>query len=58
MKAPHEFPVSSSDTLHVGRVVALRLDHVVMPDGQAAGREVVEHPGSVAVLPWMTTARW
>jgi 8-oxo-dGDP phosphatase len=51
VKAPHQFPVSNSDTLHVGRVVALRLDHVVMPDGQAAGREVVEHPGSVAILP-------
>jgi 8-oxo-dGDP phosphatase len=48
---PHEFAVSSSDTLHVGRVLALRLDHVVMPGGRAAGREVVEHPGAVAVLP-------
>ncbi|MGH8965221.1 MAG: NUDIX domain-containing protein [Actinomycetes bacterium] len=51
MTAPHEFTVSSSDTLHVGRVVALRLDHVVMPGGRPAGREVIEHPGSVAVLP-------
>lgn len=51
MTAPHEFTVSSSDTLHVGRVVALRLDHVVMPGGRSAKREVIEHPGSVAVLP-------
>jgi 8-oxo-dGTP pyrophosphatase MutT (NUDIX family) len=47
---PHEFRVSSSDTLHVGRVVALRLDQVVMPGGRTAGREIVEHPGSVAIL--------
>ncbi len=51
MSAPHEFAVSGSDTLHVGRVLALRLDQVVMPGGRTAGREVVEHPGSVAVLP-------
>ncbi|MDQ4032650.1 MAG: NUDIX hydrolase [Actinomycetota bacterium] len=50
MTTPHEFRVSSSDTLHVGRVVALRLDHVVMPGGRTAGREIVEHPGSVAIL--------
>jgi ADP-ribose pyrophosphatase len=49
--SPHEFAVSSSDTLHVGRVVALRLDQVLMPGGRTAGREVVEHPGSVAILP-------
>jgi ADP-ribose pyrophosphatase len=48
---PHEFAVSGSDTLYVGRVVALRLDRVVMPGGQTTGREVVEHPGSVVILP-------
>ncbi|MGH3693357.1 MAG: NUDIX domain-containing protein [Pseudonocardiaceae bacterium] len=51
MSRPHEFAVSGSDTLHVGRVLALRLDQVEMPGGRAAGREVVEHPGSVVVLP-------
>ncbi|MDQ4020084.1 MAG: NUDIX hydrolase [Actinomycetota bacterium] len=51
MTSPHAFAVSSSDTVHVGRVLALRLDQVLMPGGRTAGREVVEHPGSVAVLP-------
>ncbi|MGH3783647.1 MAG: NUDIX domain-containing protein [Pseudonocardiaceae bacterium] len=51
MSLPHEFAVSGSDTLHVGRVLALRLDQVQMPGGRTVGREVVEHPGSVAVLP-------
>jgi 8-oxo-dGDP phosphatase len=46
----HEFAVSGSDTLHVGRVLALRLDQVVMPGGHEARREVVEHPGSVVVV--------
>jgi 8-oxo-dGTP pyrophosphatase MutT (NUDIX family) len=47
----HEFAVSGSDTLHVGRVLALRLDQVAMPGGGTVEREVVEHPGSVVVLP-------
>ena len=51
MTSPHEFAVLSSDTLYAGRVVALRLDQVLMPGGRTAGREVVEHPGSVAILP-------
>ncbi|MDT7712350.1 MAG: 8-oxo-dGDP phosphatase [Pseudonocardiales bacterium] len=50
-RPPHEFAVSGSDTLYVGRVLALRLDHVMMPGGRAAWREVVEHPGSVVVVP-------
>jgi 8-oxo-dGTP pyrophosphatase MutT (NUDIX family) len=51
VNAPHEFAVSRSDTLHVGRVLALRLDQVVMPGGRSAVREIVEHPGAVAILP-------
>jgi len=48
---PHEFAVSGSDTLHVGRVLALRLDQVRMPGGRLARREIVEHSGAVAILP-------
>jgi 8-oxo-dGDP phosphatase len=47
----HEFTVVDSSTGYVGRIVALRLDQVVMPGGRCAGREVVEHPGAVAILP-------
>ncbi|MDQ3989850.1 MAG: NUDIX hydrolase, partial [Actinomycetota bacterium] len=31
--------------------MALRVDQVVMPSGHAATREVVEHPGAVAIVP-------
>ncbi|MPZ67221.1 MAG: NUDIX domain-containing protein [Pseudonocardiaceae bacterium] len=51
MSSPHEFPVAGSETLYAGRVMALRRDEVVMPGGRAAAREVVEHPGAVAVVP-------
>jgi 8-oxo-dGTP pyrophosphatase MutT (NUDIX family) len=48
---PHEFVVCGSDTLYVGKILALRMDLVVMPGGREAKREVVEHPGSVVILP-------
>jgi ADP-ribose pyrophosphatase len=46
----HEFTVAASRDVHIGRVVGLRVDDVVMPDGSAAVREVIEHLGAVAVL--------
>jgi len=45
----HEFETVSSRDVHVGRVVALRVDEVAMPGGGTARREVVEHLGAVAV---------
>jgi ADP-ribose pyrophosphatase len=51
MSRPHDFTVAYSDTVYTGRILALRRDHVVMPAGQTAVREVIEHPGAVAVLP-------
>lgn len=47
---PHEFAVTDSEDLYVGRILALRQDKVVMPGGRPAVREVIEHPGAVAVL--------
>jgi 8-oxo-dGDP phosphatase len=45
----HDFPVAASEDVHTGRVMALRSDRVVMPGGREAVREVLEHPGAVAV---------
>ena len=35
-----------------GRLLNLRVDEVVMADGRPAQREIVEHPGAVAILAW------
>ncbi len=51
MSSRHDFAVAGSETLHIGRVTALRADQVVMPSGGIATREVVEHPGAVAIVP-------
>lgn len=45
----HDFEVVSSRDLHIGKIVGIRADEVVMPDGHAATREVVEHHGAVAI---------
>jgi 8-oxo-dGDP phosphatase len=45
----HDFAVQASKDLYAGRVMALRADEVLMPSGRVAVREIVEHPGAVAV---------
>ncbi len=44
------WPVVSSAVLGDGGFVRLRQDMVRMPDGEVVGRDVLEHPGAVAIL--------
>jgi 8-oxo-dGDP phosphatase len=44
------WPVISSTRLGDGALVGLRKDVVRMPGGETVGRDVLEHPGAVAVL--------
>lgn len=48
--AEHIFETTSSETLHTGKIFALRKDRVRMPGGKLVTREVVEHYGAVAVV--------
>ncbi len=60
-----ERPLAHSDRLHrmqertlatsrpwTGRRVAVRVDEVQREDGHRTTREVIEHPGAVAILAW------
>ena len=38
-------------TVFSGRIVEARVDTVLMPDGKQITREVVQHPGAVAIIP-------
>ena len=49
-RAPHEFRVLKSEPVYEGRVISLRRDTVAMPGGGDSVREVVHHPGAVAVV--------
>ncbi|GAB08365.1 ADP-ribose pyrophosphatase [Gordonia araii NBRC 100433] len=46
----HDFAVTGSAVEYDGAIVVLRVDDVTMPGGRSARREVVEHPGAVAVV--------
>lgn len=46
----HEFSVVASEEIYQGRVISLRRDTVAMPGGEQSVREVVHHPGAVAVV--------
>ena len=43
--------VTSTKRIYDGRVINLRLDTVLMPDGKMSQREIVEHRGAVAMVP-------
>jgi ADP-ribose pyrophosphatase len=47
---PHDYQVLGSEQVHQGKVVTLRRDRLSMPGDTTAWRDVVEHPGSVAVV--------
>lgn len=47
---PHDYRVLASEPVYEGRVIALRRDTVAMPGGGDSVREVVAHPGAVAVV--------
>ena len=42
---------SARETVFSGRVIETRVDTLLMPDGKQITREVVQHPGAVAIVP-------
>lgn len=47
---PGAWPVRDSADLVRGHIVTVRRDSVELPDGEVIDREVIEHPGAVAIL--------
>jgi ADP-ribose pyrophosphatase len=43
--------------VYEGRIINLRVDKVLLPNGREALREIVEHPGAVAVIPVLPDGR-
>lgn len=41
----------TQENVFKGHILRVRVDAVVLPNGQMANRELVEHPGAVAVVP-------
>ncbi len=47
----------SSEVVYTGRVVTLRVDTVMLPDGRITTREVIAHRGAVAIVPLLDNGR-
>lgn len=47
----------STERIYEGKIINLRRDMVRLPNGKEASREVVEHPGAVAVVPVLPDGR-
>lgn len=41
----------SKHYVYQGKIIKLRLDSALLPNGRCAAREVVEHPGGVCIAP-------
>lgn len=46
----HTEKTVANETIYEGKVISLRVEDVELPDGKLAKRELVKHPGAVAVL--------
>ncbi|KRF12126.1 NUDIX hydrolase [Paenibacillus sp. Soil787] len=40
-----------TEPIFKGKIISLQVDHVLLPNGESATREIVKHPGAVAVIP-------
>lgn len=47
----------STTRIFDGKIINLRIDTVTLPNGKEAKREIVEHPGAVAVVPILPDGR-
>ena len=47
----YEEKTISGETLYEGKVITLRVEEVELPDGKTATRELIKHPGAVAIIP-------
>lgn len=41
----------NSQEIYSGKVVHLQVDDVILPNGKQAKREIINHPGAVAIIP-------
>jgi len=48
-----EETITSSKRLFDGRIINLRVDTVMLPNGKLSQREIVEHRGAVAMVPML-----
>src|SRR5699024_12109647 len=40
-----------TEVIYNGKIITLQVDDVTLPNGKTAKREIVKHPGAVAIIP-------
>jgi len=50
MKKYEEKSITST-SVYDGKVISLRVDEVTLPNGKTSKRELIKHPGAVAIIP-------
>jgi 8-oxo-dGDP phosphatase len=48
--SPQGYEVTASESLFRGKIISVHRDTLRMPDGSSAQRELVDHPGAVAIV--------
>lgn len=51
MMPNYEEKTMKTSPIYKGKIISLQVDDVRLPDGKDAKREIVKHPGAVAVIP-------
>ncbi len=46
----YEEKTISGETIYEGKIISLRVEEVELPDGKHAKRELIQHPGAVAII--------
>ncbi len=49
-KGAYEEKTISTQPIFSGKIISLQVDTILLPDGRKATREIVKHPGAVAVI--------
>jgi ADP-ribose pyrophosphatase len=52
-----DYEVVWSDYVFEGKLINVRMDSIRQPNGELKDREVVEHPGAVAIIPVLSDGR-
>ncbi len=47
----YEEKTISSTSIYTGKIISLRVDEVTLPNGYTSKRELIKHPGAVAIIP-------
>lgn len=47
-----EEKTTSSEIIFNGKLIKLRVDQVLLPNGKKAAREIIRHPGAAAIMPF------